>query len=101
MLLKMSDRAHRFPLSITPWLLAGTLLALAALTIGVVPLVDCPRCVKIKAMLDDALARSGPSGPIIIPPFQKCRICSERHKTTLFQRWKFAIAEDLEPGDYP
>jgi hypothetical protein len=91
----------RFPAVIIPWLLGGILLALAALVIGFVPLVDCPRCVKIKAMLDDALARLGPSGPIIVPPFQRCRICSERHKTTLFQRWRFAIAEDVQPGDYP
>jgi hypothetical protein len=57
--------------------------------------------VKIKAMLDDALAKSSPSGPAIIRPFQKCRICSEWRKTTFFQRVRFAVAEDVQPGDHP
>jgi hypothetical protein len=97
----MSETGSRLHVTISPWLVGGILFVLGALLIGFAPLVDCPRCVKIQAMLDDALARSGPNGPVIVRPFQKCRICSERHKTTLFQRCRFAIAEEVQPGDYP
>ena len=99
--MQMSDSKPRSVASITPWFVALILLSLLAMVVGLVPLVDCPRCLKIRVMLDDTLAKSGPGSPIIIPPFQKCRICSERRKTTFFQRWKFAIAEDVQPGDYP
>ncbi len=97
----MRTNEGRFPASVTSWLVGGILLVLVALLVGFVPLADCPRCLKIKAMLDDALARSGPSGPIIVPPFRRCRMRSERDKTTVFQKWRFAIAEDVQPGDYP
>lgn len=63
-------------------LVGGALLLVAALVLGLVPLVDCPRCREWNFF--------GPFEDFDLRELSKpCRVCQDRHRVSLLKKWHY------------